>query len=125
MLTEFDQSTIANMTAALEYVCRKIPPGKDTHELRKQLGDAMIKLANGGKCTFVDFREAGLKELEEIIRTPKSHWLRRLIRWGEKRHCRGPWTGVLCSRLLGRPRALGKRSRRRIGTRKTVGPMGR
>jgi hypothetical protein len=25
MLTEFDQTTIANMTAALDYICKKIP----------------------------------------------------------------------------------------------------
>ena len=29
MLTEFDQNTIANMTAALEYVCKRIPADKD------------------------------------------------------------------------------------------------
>ena len=26
MLNEFDQNTIANMTAALDHVCRRIPP---------------------------------------------------------------------------------------------------
>ncbi|MEI9923481.1 MAG: hypothetical protein WDN50_08095 [Bradyrhizobium sp.] len=35
MLTEFDQSTIANMTAALNYVCKKIPMALDGNELRK------------------------------------------------------------------------------------------
>lgn len=29
MLTKMDQNTIAKMTAALEYVCKKIPPDKD------------------------------------------------------------------------------------------------
>jgi hypothetical protein len=33
MLTEFDQNTIANMTAALDYVCKKIPADKDSNEL--------------------------------------------------------------------------------------------
>jgi hypothetical protein len=28
MLIEFDQSTLAKMTAALEYVCKRIPVGK-------------------------------------------------------------------------------------------------
>jgi hypothetical protein len=36
MLTEFDQNTIANMTAALVYVCKKIPADRDSSELRKQ-----------------------------------------------------------------------------------------
>jgi hypothetical protein len=32
MLIDFDQTTIANMTAALDQTCKKIPPDKDTHE---------------------------------------------------------------------------------------------
>jgi hypothetical protein len=80
MLTEFDQNTIANMTAALEYVCKKIPPEKDTHELRKQLGDAIIKSASSGRRTFLDFQNVGLKALEEIVRPPKTNWFRRLFR---------------------------------------------
>jgi len=35
-----DQNTIAKMTAALEYVCKKIPPDKDSNALRKRIGDA-------------------------------------------------------------------------------------
>ena len=33
MISEFDQNTIANMTAALDYVCKKIPAVSDTNEL--------------------------------------------------------------------------------------------
>ena len=71
MLIEFDQNTVANMTAALEYVCKKIPADKDTHELRKRLGDAMIRSANFGRHTYVDLQNAGLKALDEILRPPK------------------------------------------------------
>jgi hypothetical protein len=79
MLIGFDQNTIANMTAALEYVCKKIPADKDTHELRKQLGDAMILSANSGRQTYVDLQNAGLKALDEILRPSKSNWLARLF----------------------------------------------
>jgi hypothetical protein len=34
MLIDFDQSTLAYMTAALECVCKKIPPEKDSAQLR-------------------------------------------------------------------------------------------
>ena len=37
MLTEFHQNTIANMTAALDYVCKAIPADKDNTELRKRM----------------------------------------------------------------------------------------
>jgi len=49
MLTEFDQTTIANMTAALDYVCKKIPADKDSNELRKRIGDV-------GVCAWADVR---------------------------------------------------------------------
>jgi hypothetical protein len=48
MLTEFDQNTIANMTAALEYVCKRIPADKDSQELRKFISAAMIACASSG-----------------------------------------------------------------------------
>jgi len=45
MLTKMDQNTIAKMTAALEYVCKKIPPDKDSNALRKRcrhFGDRVL-----------------------------------------------------------------------------------
>jgi hypothetical protein len=82
MLIEFDQTTIANMTAALDQICRKIPPDKDTHEARKQIADAMIACARSGRRTLSDFQEVGRKTLAELVRLPKSGWfgLRRLLR---------------------------------------------
>jgi hypothetical protein len=48
MLTEFDQNTIANMTAALDYVCKKIPADRDSTELRKRIADELIQCATAG-----------------------------------------------------------------------------
>ena len=79
MLIGFDHNTIANMTAALEYVSKKIPADKDTHELRKLIADAMIVSANSGRHTYVDLQGAGLKALADILRPPKSSWWRRLF----------------------------------------------
>ena len=64
MLIEFDQTTMANMTAALEHACNKLPPGKDTHENRKRIADAMITYARSG--TLSDFESLGSKAVEEI-----------------------------------------------------------
>jgi len=66
MLVEFDQSTLAYMTAALEQVCRKIPPEKDTNELRKRIADAMIASARAYRRSHMDFQEAGMTVLKEI-----------------------------------------------------------
>ena len=82
MLTEFDQNTIANMTAALEYVCKRIPPERDTPHLRKQIGAAMIQCANCGSRTFIDFQNAGTGILADALQAPKFDWfgLGRLFR---------------------------------------------
>jgi hypothetical protein len=65
-MTIIDQSTMANMTAALEHVCNRLPPGKDTHENRKRIADAMIAYARSGSRTLSDFESLGSKTLEEI-----------------------------------------------------------
>jgi hypothetical protein len=63
MLAEFDQSTVANMTAALGYVCKRIPLDKDSKKLRKRIGDAMVACGHAGRPTLADFQDAGIKVL--------------------------------------------------------------
>jgi hypothetical protein len=84
VLTEFDQNTIANMTAALEQVCKRIPPDKDGYEIRKRIADAMIACGNAGRRTLVDFQDAGTLVLDEIVKPPRFNWfgLKRLRRPG-------------------------------------------
>ena len=74
MLTEFDQNTIANMTAALDYVCKKIPADKDCHEMRKLIADAMVACGRAGCRSLIDFQNAGMKALEKSIRPPRLNW---------------------------------------------------
>jgi hypothetical protein len=74
MLTEFDQNTIANMTAALDHVCKKIPPDKDTNELRKQIANALIHSARTGRRNLIDLQNAGLKVLTEATHPPRFNW---------------------------------------------------
>ena len=76
LLTEFDQSTIANMTAALEHVCKKIPADKDTHELRKQVADEIIACARAGRRTLIDFQDAGSRIVVDLTRPAQSWWRR-------------------------------------------------
>ena len=66
MLIEFDQTTVADMTAALERVCDKLPPVKDTHENRKRIADAMIAYGRSGRRSLSDFQSFGSKTLMEI-----------------------------------------------------------
>jgi hypothetical protein len=74
MLAEFDQSTVANMTAALEYVCKRIPLDKDSQELRKRVADAMVACGHAGRRTLADFQDAGIKVLGELVRPRRFSW---------------------------------------------------
>jgi hypothetical protein len=64
MFIRYDQSTLDNMTAAIDSVCRKIPLRRDTPELRRQLADAMLEAAKAGRRNFVDFRSVGMEFVE-------------------------------------------------------------
>jgi hypothetical protein len=74
MLAEFDQSTIANMTAALDYVCKKIPAERDGNELRKQIADELIRCARTGRRSLIDLQQAGIKIVEETAKPTRSGW---------------------------------------------------
>ena len=72
MLIEFDQTTMADMTAALEHVCDKLPADKDTHENRKRIADAMIAYGQSGRRTLSEFQSFGSKTLVEITRSSRA-----------------------------------------------------
>jgi hypothetical protein len=76
MLIDYDQSTMANMTAALDSVCKKIPPGLDNDETRRKIADAMIACARAGRRNFTDFRSAGMQFLDGLPRRQKFSWFR-------------------------------------------------
>ena len=63
------------MTAALEQVCKKIPPEIDFNELRKRIADEMIASAKAYRRTFADFEEAGLKILGDTRPPSQLDWL--------------------------------------------------
>ena len=73
-MLEFDQNTLANMTAALEWVCKKIPAAQDTPEIRKEIADAMVACAKSGRRTYVDFQDVGTRRLAEITKPERSRW---------------------------------------------------
>jgi len=74
MLIELDQNTVANMTAALEHICKGLPVEKDNHETRKRIADAMIESAKAGKRSYFDLKDAGSKVLAEMTRPPRFNW---------------------------------------------------
>jgi hypothetical protein len=74
MLSEFDQGTIANITMALDLVCRRIPADRDSNELRKLIADELIRCARVGGRTLIELQQAGMKVLEETGKSTKLSW---------------------------------------------------
>jgi hypothetical protein len=71
-MLSLDQSTIANMTAALDFVCKKIPADRDSNELRKKIADELLRCARNGKLTLIELQQAGMKIVEERGKPAKS-----------------------------------------------------
>jgi hypothetical protein len=73
-MLEFDQNTIANMTAALDYVCTKIPADRDSTQLRKGIADELAHCARSGKPGLIDLQNAGLKVLKAAAKPTGFNW---------------------------------------------------
>lgn len=55
---DFDRWTLANMNAALDEACRKIPRGEE-HAVRKRIAKQIIKCARSGRTTLDELTAAG------------------------------------------------------------------
>lgn len=75
MLAKFDQNTIANMTAALDHVCKRIPAHCDSAALRKRIADELMECARLGKRTLGELENAGLNVMKSMVKQPKYNWL--------------------------------------------------
>jgi hypothetical protein len=66
-MLEFDTSTLANMTAALEHGCKKLTAEFDTTENRKRLGDAIISAARSHRRSLPLLTEVVENEVAAIL----------------------------------------------------------
>ena len=77
-LLKFDQTTVANMTAALEFVYLKLPPDRDNPAVRKQVAQAIIAAADDGEASLAELKNAGLKIVNLYLFPPARSWLKAL-----------------------------------------------
>jgi hypothetical protein len=75
-LLKFDQTTLANMTAALEYVYRKLPPERDNPPIRKYIAQQIISAANEGQTALAGLTNAGLRIVNGYLFPPSRPWLK-------------------------------------------------
>jgi hypothetical protein len=66
-MLEFDTSTLANMTAALEHGCKLLPAEFDIPANRKRLGDAIISAARSHKRSLPQLIEVVEREVGAIV----------------------------------------------------------
>jgi hypothetical protein len=77
-LLDLDQSTLANMTAALDYVCKKLPPDRDNHAVRKYIAGEIVAACEKGQTSLADLTGAGLNTVNSYLFPPARSWLRAL-----------------------------------------------
>lgn len=77
-LLHLDQTTLANMTAALEYACLKLPPDRDNFRIRKAIADEIIAAVVNGHSALGDLTSAGLRISNIYLFPPKRSWLKFL-----------------------------------------------
>lgn len=77
-LLNLDQSTLANMTAALEFVCRKLPPDRDNPAIRKFIAQEIIAATDKQPISLGNLTRAGLLVVNNFLFPPTRSWLRAL-----------------------------------------------
>ena len=77
-MIHFDQTTLANMTAALEFVCRKLPANRDNPVVRKHIADEIVTAAEKGQTSLGDLTTVGLKVVNDLVFPPGRSWLKAL-----------------------------------------------
>jgi hypothetical protein len=78
-LLDLDQSTLANLTAALEYVCRKLPPDRDNPAIRKYIAGELVAMSNKGQTALGELTGAGIKVVNSYLFPPGRPWLKALL----------------------------------------------
>jgi hypothetical protein len=66
------------MTAALEYVCRKLPPDRDNPAIRKYIAGEIVATAKKGAVTLGDLTGIGLNAVDCYLFPPGRSWLKAL-----------------------------------------------
>ena len=77
-MLSLDQTILANMTAALEYACRKLPPERDNPAIRKHVAEAIIAVSMNNQATLGALTDAGLDVVNVFLFPPKRPWLKAL-----------------------------------------------
>jgi len=79
-MLEFDSSTLANMTAALDHGCKMLPVQFDTAENRKRLGNAIVAAARSYKRSLPQLTEVAEGEVAAILGRSDSSFVGSILK---------------------------------------------
>jgi hypothetical protein len=79
-MLEFDSSTLANMTAALDHGCKMLPTQFDTAENRKRLGKAIVAAARSYKRSLPQLTEVAEGEVAAILGRSDAPFVRSILK---------------------------------------------
>ena len=65
-MAEFDNTTVTNMTTALDLGCKHLSGSFDTAQNRTRISDAIVGAAKSGKRTLAQFIDVSLNEAVAI-----------------------------------------------------------
>jgi len=64
--------------AALEYVCRKLPPDEDNPAIRKHIAAEIVAACQKGQTSHEELASVGLKIVNSYLFPPGRAWLKTL-----------------------------------------------
>ena len=69
-ILHFDQATLANLAAALDYACRQLPQDRDTPAVRPYIADQIVEAANKGASSLHDLPSVALSVVNSYVFPP-------------------------------------------------------
>src|SRR5262249_38765785 len=63
----FDEAMRLRMEFALELACRSLPPGRQDHETRKQIAEAIMLSARRGATSLDELMQAGRSAISDLL----------------------------------------------------------
>ena len=77
-MLKFDQTTLANMAAALDYACRKLPRDRDIPAIREYIAGEIVAAANKGTTSLSELSNVALHAVNSYLFPPARSWLKAL-----------------------------------------------
>ena len=77
-MPNFDETTLADMAAAIQYAYGKLPQERDNPAVRQYIAEEIIAAAKKGQTSRADLSDVGLALVNSYLFPPGRAWLKAL-----------------------------------------------